>query len=107
MPFTWPPRSVFDKDHLDAKPFQNSGVKAESTGGAAMPGLIFFILTRLSIGFAIGCAAGFAIWRSGFSDMGAGLGSLEHLVIEGLFIYLFASAIGMGYLATALLLDEG
>ncbi|MBY5546790.1 hypothetical protein HFO61_08160 [Rhizobium leguminosarum] len=67
-----------------------------------MPCMIRFMLTRLATGFAIGCAAGFFIWQNGFAVAGA----IDDYLAQGLFIYLFASTIAMGYLATALLLEE-
>ncbi|AJC82478.1 hypothetical protein IE4803_PB00435 (plasmid) [Rhizobium etli bv. phaseoli str. IE4803] len=66
-----------------------------------MPRMIRFMLTRLATGFAIGSAVGFCVWQNGF----AAAGTLENYA-QGLFIYLFASTISMGYLATALLLEE-
>ncbi|KEC70630.1 hypothetical protein RLPCCGM1_p0745 [Rhizobium leguminosarum bv. phaseoli CCGM1] len=45
---------------------------------------------------------GFFVRQNGF----AAAGTLEDYLAQGLFIYLFASTISMGYLATALLLEE-
>ncbi|ANL30465.1 hypothetical protein AMC90_PB00147 (plasmid) [Rhizobium phaseoli] len=67
-----------------------------------MPRMITFMLTRLATGFAIGCAVGIFVWQNGF----AVTGTIENYLAEALFIYLFASTISMGYLATALLLEE-
>ncbi|ASR09891.1 hypothetical protein CHY08_22460 (plasmid) [Rhizobium leguminosarum bv. viciae] len=67
-----------------------------------MPRMIRFMLTRLATGFAIGCAVGFFVWQNGFAVAGA----IDDYLAQGLFIYLFASTIAMGYLATALLLEE-
>lgn len=67
-----------------------------------MPRMIRFLLTRLATGFAIGCAVGFFVWQNGFAVPGA----IENYLAQALFIYLFASSISMGYLATALLLEE-
>ena len=67
-----------------------------------MPCMIRFMLTRLATGFAIGCAVGFFVWQNGFAVPGA----IENYLAQALFIYLFASSISMGYLATALLLEE-
>ncbi|ANM13829.1 hypothetical protein NE852_01810 (plasmid) [Rhizobium sp. Pop5] len=67
-----------------------------------MPRMIRFMLTRLATGFAIGSAVGFFVRQNGF----AAAGTLEDYLAQGLFIYLFASTISMGYLATALLLEE-
>jgi hypothetical protein len=73
-------------------------------GGTAMPHLIWFLLTRLSAGFAIGSVAGLAIWRVG--SWGAGIEVPDYYVAQGMFVYLFGSTIAAGYLATALWLDE-
>ncbi|ARM92204.1 hypothetical protein RHEC894_PE00180 (plasmid) [Rhizobium sp. CIAT894] len=70
-----------------------------------MPRMISFMLTRLATGFAIGCVVGFVVWRNGFLPFGSAAGEVQHYIAQGLFIYLFASTIGMGYLATALLLE--
>ncbi|WP_082928889.1 hypothetical protein [Rhizobium bangladeshense] len=67
-----------------------------------MPRMIRFMLTRLATGFAIGCPVGFFVWQNGFALTGA----IENYLAQALFIYLFASTISMGYLATALLLEE-
>ncbi|MBX4927664.1 hypothetical protein [Rhizobium binae] len=67
-----------------------------------MPPMIRFMLTRLATGFAIGCGVGSFVWHNGF----AAAGNSEDFLAQGLFIYLFASTISMGYLATALLLEE-
>lgn len=67
-----------------------------------MPGMIRFMITRLATGFAIGSAVGFFVWQNGF----AAAGGPQNYLAQGLFIYLFASTIAMGYLATALLLEE-
>ncbi|MBY5410834.1 hypothetical protein HFO98_20665 [Rhizobium leguminosarum] len=67
-----------------------------------MPRMIRFMLTRLATGFAIGCAVGFFLWQNGF----AVAGTFDDYLAQGLFIYFFASTIAMGYLATALLLEE-
>ncbi|MBB2680359.1 UNVERIFIED_ORG: hypothetical protein GGI61_003957 [Rhizobium esperanzae] len=45
---------------------------------------------------------GFFVWQNGFAVPGA----IENYLAQALFIYLFASTISMGYLATALLLEE-
>ena len=66
--------------------------------------MIRFILTRLATGFAIGCAVGFLVWQNG-SWSGASAQAPDSYIAQGLFIYLFASTISMGYLATALLLE--
>ncbi|MBB4255900.1 MULTISPECIES: hypothetical protein [Rhizobium] len=71
-----------------------------------MPRMISFILTRLATGFAIGCATGFLVWQNGFLSSSAAAGTLENYLAQGLFMYLFASTISMGYLSTALLLEE-
>lgn len=70
-----------------------------------MPRMIRFMLTRLATGFAIGCAVGFLVWQNGSWSSSAPAGALESYLAQGLFIYLFASTISMGYLATALLLE--
>lgn len=70
-----------------------------------MPRMISFMLTRLATGFAIGCAVGFLIWQNGFLPFGSAPGEFQNYIAQGLFIYLFASTISMGYLATALLLE--
>ncbi|UVD60830.1 hypothetical protein NE852_30115 (plasmid) [Rhizobium sp. Pop5] len=70
-----------------------------------MPRMIRFMLIRLATGFAIGCAVGFFAFQSGFLPSGSAAGTIENYIAQGLFIYLFASTIGMGYLATALLLE--
>ncbi|MBY3093582.1 hypothetical protein HLH89_34475 [Rhizobium laguerreae] len=67
-----------------------------------MPRMIRFMLTRLATGFAIGCAVGFFLWQNG----SAVAGTFDDYLAQGLFIYFFASTIAMGYLATALLLEE-
>ncbi|NKL36831.1 hypothetical protein GFL49_24175 [Rhizobium leguminosarum bv. viciae] len=71
-----------------------------------MPRMISFILTQLTTGFAIGCAAGSLVLQNGFLSSSAMAGTLENYLAQGLFVYLFASTISMGYLATALLLEE-
>nr|WP_245270638.1 hypothetical protein [Rhizobium sp. Pop5] len=48
---------------------------------------------------------GFFAFQSGFLPSGSAAGTIENYIAQGLFIYLFASTIGMGYLATALLLE--
>ncbi|MBB3356201.1 hypothetical protein FHT70_006191 [Rhizobium sp. BK049] len=45
---------------------------------------------------------GFFVWQNGF----AAAETLENYLAQGLFIYLFASTVSVGYLATALLLEE-
>ncbi|AGS25596.1 hypothetical protein [Rhizobium etli] len=67
-----------------------------------MPGMIKLMLTRLATGFAIGCSVGFVVWQNGFVVPG----TIENYIAQALFIYLFASTISIGYLATALLLEE-
>ncbi|AXA43008.1 hypothetical protein ACU8OR_27720 (plasmid) [Rhizobium leguminosarum] len=71
-----------------------------------MPRMISFILTRLATGFAIGCAVGFVVWQNGLLSSTSMTGTLEKYLAQGLFIYLFASTMSMGYLATALLMEE-
>ncbi|MBY5359847.1 hypothetical protein HFO97_07625 [Rhizobium leguminosarum] len=71
-----------------------------------MPRMIRFILTRLATGFAIGCAVGFVVWHNGILSSTSTAGNLENYLAQVLFIYLFASTMSMGYLATALLLEE-
>lgn len=71
-----------------------------------MPPMIRFILTRLATGFAIGCVAGFLVWRNGFLPSSSVAVPLENYLAQGLFVYFFASTMSMGYLATALLLEE-
>ncbi|MGO7542987.1 hypothetical protein ACC680_30965 [Rhizobium ruizarguesonis] len=71
-----------------------------------MPRMISFILTRLATGFVIGCAVGFVVWQNGLLYSTSAAGTLENYLAQGLFIYLFASTMSMGYLATALLLEE-
>ncbi|MBB2750521.1 UNVERIFIED_ORG: hypothetical protein GGI57_001197 [Rhizobium aethiopicum] len=48
---------------------------------------------------------GFLVWQNGFLPFGSAAGEVQHYIAQGLFIYLFASTISMGYLATALLLE--
>jgi hypothetical protein len=67
-----------------------------------MPPLVTFIVTRLAIGFALGVAAGFVVWIKSIAPVSSSHG----YVAAGLFIYQFASTIGVCYLATALMLDE-
>ncbi|WP_064709243.1 hypothetical protein [Rhizobium bangladeshense] len=67
-----------------------------------MPCMIRFMLTRFAAGFAIGCTVGLVICQQAFPATGA----VENYLVHGLFVYFFASTIGMGYLATALLLEE-
>ncbi|TAU79267.1 hypothetical protein [Rhizobium leguminosarum] len=69
-----------------------------------MPRMISFILTRLATGFAIGCAVGFVVWQNGLLTTTTTAGT--HYLAQGLFIYFFASTMSVGYLATALLLEE-
>ena len=68
-----------------------------------MPGLISFMLTRFVAGAGLGCISGFLIWNNGFVGMSAA-SSTDYYLAQGLFVYLFAST--MGYLATALMLDD-
>jgi hypothetical protein len=49
---------------------------------------------------------GFAVWQNGLFSSTSTAGTLENYLAQGLFIYLFASTMSMGYLATALLLEE-
>ncbi|MBY5814639.1 hypothetical protein [Rhizobium leguminosarum] len=70
-----------------------------------MPPLISFMLTRLAIGFAIGGIAGAIVWINGLSEMFPSP-VWERWLAQGLFIYLFASTIGGGYLATALFQND-
>ncbi|MBY3102321.1 hypothetical protein HFO69_32275 [Rhizobium laguerreae] len=70
-----------------------------------MPPLVSFMLTRLAIGFAIGGTAGAIVWINGLSEMFPSNVS-ERWLAQGLFIYLFASTIGGGYLATALFQND-
>ncbi|NKM88100.1 hypothetical protein GFL54_28175 [Rhizobium laguerreae] len=70
-----------------------------------MPPLISFMLTRLATGFAIGGIAGAIVWINGLSEMFPSNVS-ERWLAQGLFIYLFASTIGGGYLATALFQND-
>lgn len=67
-----------------------------------MPPLVNFMLTRLAAGFAIGAAVGLAIWSNTIAPAFPSSG----YVAQGLFIYQFASTIGVCYLATALMLDD-
>lgn len=69
-----------------------------------MPPLIRFLLTRFATGFLIGTAAGLAIWQGGAWPEGPD--ASERYIAIGLFLYLFASTFGVGYLATALMLDD-
>jgi hypothetical protein len=71
-----------------------------------MPRLISFMLTRLLTGFSIGVVVGVAVWINGLSPIGSSLDGPESYMMPGLFIYLFGSTIGVGYLATALFLDD-
>ncbi|WP_042120021.1 hypothetical protein [Rhizobium etli] len=70
-----------------------------------MPCMIRFMLTRLATGFTVGCAVGFFIWQN-WQNGFAVTDTVENYLAQALFIYLFASTISMGYLATALLLEE-
>ncbi len=70
-----------------------------------MPALIRFMITRLATGFAIGAAAGMAIWWNGF-DRTFQSGGADLWVAQGLFIYVFGSSLALGYLATALVQDD-
>ncbi|MBB3648252.1 hypothetical protein FHX14_004477 [Rhizobium sp. BK619] len=70
-----------------------------------MPGLISFMLTRFVAGAGLGCIAGLVIWNNGFLRMSAA-SSTDYYLAQGLFVYLFASTMGLGYMATALMLDD-
>jgi hypothetical protein len=70
-----------------------------------MPQLIAFMLTRLSIGFALGILTALAIWSNGFAPAGSAASS-DYYVAQAVFLYLFGSTIALGYLATALWLDK-
>lgn len=70
-----------------------------------LPPFIHFMLVRLSIGFVIGVLTALAIAMTGF-PVGPGVGVYTHLLAFGLFLYLFASTMAIGYLATALMLDD-
>lgn len=71
-----------------------------------MPRLIWFILTRFSTGFALGCITGMLVWQIQISGVGSGMAFPDSLVAQGLFMHLFASTIGIGYLATALWIEN-
>jgi NhaP-type Na+/H+ or K+/H+ antiporter len=77
-----------------------------SPGGAAMPRLIWFILTRFITGFALGCVTGLLIWQIRIGAMGYRMVFPDSFIAQGLFIYLFASTIGLGYMATALWIEN-
>jgi hypothetical protein len=63
------------------------------------------MLVRLSTGFAIGVLTALAITMTGF-PVGPGMSIHTDLLAFGLFLYLFASTMAVGYLATALMLDD-
>ncbi len=67
--------------------------------------LIHFMLVRLSTGFVIGALTALGIAMTGF-PVGPGVGTYTDLLAFGLFLYLFASTMAIGYLATALMLDD-
>ncbi|MFS8055597.1 hypothetical protein QD357_22500 [Rhizobium sp. BR 317] len=71
-----------------------------------MPRLISFMLTRLLIGFAIGTVVGLIIWTNGVSPVALSLVAPERYIAFGMFVYLFASTIGISYFSTALFLDD-
>jgi hypothetical protein len=71
-----------------------------------MPQLIAFMLTRLSIGFALGMLTALAIWFNGFAPAGSAASSSDYYIAQAVFLYLFGSTIALGYLSTALWLDE-
>ncbi len=70
-----------------------------------MPPLIVFMITRTAIGFTIGTAVGLFLWFNGLSQISTS-SAPEKWLAFGLFIYLFASTFGGGYLATALMQDD-
>ncbi|MBY5494255.1 hypothetical protein ACC689_07810 [Rhizobium ruizarguesonis] len=67
-----------------------------------MPPLVTFIVTRLAIGFLLGATAGFVVWIKSIAPVSPSYS----YVAQGMFIYQFASTIGVCYLATALMFDE-
>jgi hypothetical protein len=69
-----------------------------------MPRLVSFMLTRLSIGFALGIATALAIWSNGFPAISGSHGHHDFVALC-LFVYGFGSSIALGYLATALVLE--
>ncbi|WFU13360.1 hypothetical protein QA646_29585 (plasmid) [Rhizobium sp. CB3090] len=71
-----------------------------------MPRLISFMLTRLLIGFAMGTVVGLIIWTNGVSSVASSLVTPERYIAFGMFVYLFASTIGISYFSTALFLDD-
>ena len=70
-----------------------------------MPRLIWFILTRFLTGFALGCITGMLIWQLQISGLGSGMDSSNSFIARGLFMYFFASTLGIGYMATSLLIE--
>ncbi|MDF0659413.1 hypothetical protein RJJ37_05190 [Rhizobium redzepovicii] len=70
-----------------------------------MPRLISFMLTRLAAGAGLGCAVGFVVWNNRFAGMYSA-SPTDYYVAQGLFVYLFASMLGVGYLITALMLED-
>ncbi|MBO9126935.1 MULTISPECIES: hypothetical protein [unclassified Rhizobium] len=68
-----------------------------------MPPLIRFMLTRLAIGFALGALTGVVVWAINLSQLYPP--NPERWIAQSLFVYLFASTMGVGYLATSLFLD--
>ncbi|OWV84705.1 hypothetical protein ATY81_09185 [Rhizobium sp. R72] len=71
-----------------------------------MPRLIWFILTRFMTGFALGCATGLWIWNMYICGSEHGMALSGSLIAQVFFTYLFASTMGIGYMATALWTEE-
>lgn len=67
-----------------------------------MPVLVRYILARLSIGFALGGASALAILFLNPLVFGSPVGMLEMLLV----VYGFGSAFALGYLATALGIED-
>ncbi|MBY5405112.1 hypothetical protein HFO93_25365 [Rhizobium leguminosarum] len=70
-----------------------------------MPRLISFMLTRIAAGAGLGCVVGLVVWSNGFAGISSA-SSTDYYIAQGMFVYLFASTLGVGYLATALMLDD-
>ncbi len=72
-----------------------------------MPPLIAFVLKNFVIGAVLGLAAAGALVWGGSHPLGGMLGNGEPAVALVLLAVGVASTFGLGYLATALVLDEG
>lgn len=68
-----------------------------------MPALIEFLLTNFTAGFALG--AGAALWMVA-GAIGPGAMMAESWLATALFVLAIAGSLGLGFLATAVLMPE-